>query len=519
MATQALPSDVQSKAQTNAQAKAQPTVLAPAPCAVTGLTATELSVAIHSRALSCREVMRRFLDRIDQVNPSFNAIVSQLPRAQALVQADEHDAMLAAGQSKGFLHGMPQAIKDLAHTQGIATTMGSPLMRHFVPQTDGLMAARMKAAGAIVIGKTNVPEFGLGSHTFNTVFGATCNAYNTAKSAGGSSGGAAVALATHMLPVADGSDFMGSLRNPAAWNNVYGLRPTQGLIPMWPAIDVWVSQLGTEGPMARNLADMRQLLAIQAGFDARSPLAMGRLKGASPFQANAIKIVANNAVNVRQSANLAPKNIKIGWLGDLGGHLAMEPGIVGLCEATLARFETAGAVVQPCALGFEPARVWTAWLTWRRWLVAARLAPLLRDPANRMHVKPEALWEHDQAQGLTGEQVMHASAERTAFYQAFMALFDQFDLLALPSAQVWPFDIGTRWPGAIATDNGTQGMDTYHRWMEATIYATFAGAPSLSVPVGFGAVGPGAGLSMGMQLMARPGCDFELLDCASALSA
>jgi amidase len=196
------------------------------------------------------------------------------PADELLAEARVHDALLAQGQRKGWLHGIPQAIKDIAPTVGLPNTMGSPLLANFMPKEDGLMAQRMKAAGCIVIGKTNTPEFGLGSHTFNEVFGATRNAYDLSKTAGGSSGGAAVALATHMLSVADGSDFMGSLRNPAAWNNVYGLRPSQGRVPMWPAQDVWISQLGTEGPMARDVKSLAMLLQTQSGYNVNTPISI-----------------------------------------------------------------------------------------------------------------------------------------------------------------------------------------------------------------------------------------------------
>src|SRR6476469_5864984 len=240
---------------------------------ITDLDADALSRAIHAKDVSCREVMRATLDRIGAVNPQVNAIVSLQDERDLLRQADSRDAALARGESLGWMHGMPQAIKDAAETKGIPSTLGSPLLRDHVPTVDALMVARMKAAGCIVVGKTNTPEFGLGSHTFNEVFGVTRNAYDPGKSAGGSSGGAAVALATKMLPVADGSDFMGSLRNPAAWNNVYGFRPSQGRVPRWPAGDVWVALLSTEEPMGRNVLDGAALLDIQAGYDPRVPTA------------------------------------------------------------------------------------------------------------------------------------------------------------------------------------------------------------------------------------------------------
>jgi amidase len=337
-----------------------------------------------------------------------------------------------------------------------------------------------------VVGKTNMPEFGLGSHTFNTLFGATLNAWDASVSAGGSSGSAAVALAQRLLPVANGSDFMGSLRNPAAWNHVFGMRPSQGRVPFWPASDVWVSQLGTEGPMARSVADLTQLLAIQAGHDARVPLSID-----SAF-----------VPPLLDGSTSALKDLRIGWLGDLGGHLALEPGIAALCEQALQRCESEGAHVEALTKpGFDANAVWQAWLVWRRALVAPRIAPLLqRDAAAREHIKPEALWEHDQAQGTTVMDLMRASEARSTFLQ---------QLLALPATQVWPFAVGERWPQQIAG----RTMDTYHRWTEATLYATFAGRPATSVPAGFHANGRWPG---GLQLIGRPRRDAALLRIAAA---
>jgi amidase len=230
---------------------------------LTTLGAADLSDAIHAREYSCREVMAAFLDRIDERNPALNAIVSRRDRDVLMDEASECDQEIAHDLSRGWMHGIPQAIKDLAETRGLRTTMGSPLFADHVPDVDALMVARMKAAGCLVVGKTNVPEFGKGSHTFNEVFGATRNPYDTARSAGGSSGGAAVALATRMLPVADGSDYMGSLRNPAGWNNVFGFRPSQGRVPSHPERDQYLSQMGTEGPMGRTVVDVAMLLGTR----------------------------------------------------------------------------------------------------------------------------------------------------------------------------------------------------------------------------------------------------------------
>jgi amidase len=461
---------------------------------ITDLPAHALSRAIHDRDVSCREVMQATLARIEAFNPTHNAIVSLREPDLLLRDAGACDAELHAGRDRGWMHGMPQAIKDIPPVAGMRTTLGSPLLRDFVAKDDDLMVQRMKAAGCIVIGRTNTPEFGLGSHTFNEVFGITRNAYDPAKSAGGSSGGAAVALAMRMLPVADGSDFMGSLRNPAAWNNVFGLRPSQGRVPAWPAPDVWVTQLGTEGPMGRTVRDVAMLLDTQAGFDPRSPLSLDtRERFADDLD------------------GLDCRAVRVGWLGDLDGYLAMEPGVLDACEQGLARLAACGCPVAPLRAAFAPAEVWQAWLAWRRWLVASRIAPFLVKPANRELVKPEALWEHDQAAQLTGADVLRASAQRSSFYQQILGHFAECDVLALPTAQVWPFDATLRWPAEIAG----RAMDTYHRWMEVVIYATFAGLPCISIPVGFDA----RGLPMGMQLIGPPRGERALLRLAHAYEA
>ena len=461
---------------------------------LTDLDASALSRLIEARHVSCREVMAAYLRRIEALNPVLNAIVSLRDGDALLGEAAACDAALARGDRAGWLHGVPQAIKDIALTAGIPTTMGSPLLRGFVPARDGLMVERMRAAGCIVVGKTNTPEFGLGSHTFNEVFGVTRNPFDPRRSAGGSSGGAAVALASRMLPVADGSDFMGSLRNPAGWNNVFGFRPSQGRVPSWPAADVWVTQLGTEGPMGRTVEDVARLLDIQAGPDIRTPLAL-----------------AHHASFAAGLAGAGAVGVRVGWLGNLGGHLPVEPGLLDVCGQALRRLEDLGADIEPVAPTFSPTGVWQTWLTWRRWLVAGRIAPHVATPDGRAHVKPEALWEHDQAAGLTGADVLRASAERTMFFHQMLALFRRVDFLALPSAQTWPFDAALRWPTHI---DGVE-MDTYHRWMEVTIYATLAGLPCISVPAGFGT----GGLPIGLQIIGPPQADLAVLRLAKAYEA
>ncbi len=462
---------------------------------ITEWTASALSAAIHAKTVSCRDVMQAYLARIQQINPTVNAIINMVDASDLLAQADARDAQLARGESMGWMHGMPQAIKDLSNAKGLPTVQGSPLLSNFVPQEDGLMAARMRAAGCIVIGKTNTPEFGMGSHSFNSVFGVTRNPYDLSKTAGGSSGGAAVSLITRMLPLADGSDFMGSLRNPAAWCNVFGMRPSQGRVPMWPASDAYISQLSTEGPMARTVQDLARLLTTQAGPDPRCPLA---LTDSVDFSVALDRLDCNK--------------VKIGWLNDLSGYLAFEDGISAVCEQALKRFEGLGCSVMPTSLGYAPEKVWDAWLVWRRALTGARIAPYLLNPKNREQIKPEALWEHDQFTQLTGAELVGASVQRTAFYQHMLSLFEQYDFLALPSAQVWPFDTSLRWPQQINGLHGQRQMDTYHRWMEVTIYATFAGLPAISVPAGFDA----RGLPMGLQIIGKPQADSAVLQIARA---
>jgi amidase len=458
---------------------------------ITQLGALDLSRAIHTKQVSCREVMASTLSQIDRLNPQSQAIVSRVDSDALLALADVRDAQLAKGESMGWLHGIPQAIKDLSNAQGLRTTLGSPLMGSFIASEDGLMAQRMKAAGAIVIGKTNTPEFGLGSHTFNEVFGPTRNAWNPSKSAGGSSGGAAVALAQRLLSVADGSDFMGSLRNPAGWNHVFGMRPSQGRVPLLPTQDVFIAQLGTEGPMGRHVRDVAMLLSTQAGAHPSSPLSL-----------------TSNPSIFSGPLNHDPTGQRIGWLGNLHGYLPMEDGILDVCVSALNRFSGMGCRIDEARLGMPPEQVWSAWLVWRQALVGPRIAPFLVNPAHRAHIKAEALWEHDQSLTLTGAQLMAASASRTHFYLSMLKLFEKFDVLAIPVAQVWPFDVNLRWPHSVAG----RPMDTYHRWMEVVIYATFAGLPSISVPAGFGA----NGLPMGLALMGKPQGDWDLLKLAHA---
>ena len=462
---------------------------------ITSLTAQALSAAIHDRKLSSREVMQAYLARIHRLNPHYNALIHLAADDDLLRQADARDAQLASGESMGWLHGIPHAIKNTAHVLGFPSDFGCPLLQGVMPQHDQIIAERIKAAGAIIIGKTNIPELGLGSHTFNKIHGTTRNAWDTSVSAGGSSGGAAVALAHQMLPVADGSDFMGSLRNPAGWNNVFGMRPSQGLVPRWPRAEFWLHQLAIEGPMARNVRDLAQLLATQAGADPRDPMSLGTAYALPSNWPDASSL----------------KGLRIGWLGSLNGHLALETGVLAVCEQALSRMTAAGAEVEPLSsgLGFDPEAVWEAWLVWRRALTAANVRGLIKLPRARELLESKTLWEYDQAEGLLYTEFEMASEVRSTFYNAMLKLLSRFDVLALPVAQVWPFPAEQAWPTQITG----RTMDTYHRWMECTIYATMAGLPAMSVPAGFDGSGR---WPMGLQLIGQPNGDGALLEVAAA---
>src|SRR5579872_6596711 len=456
---------------------------------LTAMSAVELSKAIHSKSVSCVEVMTAYLDHIERLNPKVNAIVSLQDRAGLLRQAAERDSQLAAGRSLGWMHGFPHAVKDLASTKGIRTTRGSPLTDR-VPTEDAILVERLKASGAIIIGKTNTPEFGLGSHTYNAVFGTTLNAYDQSKAAGGSSGGAAVSLALRMLPVADGSDMMGSLRNPGAFNNVFGFRPSFGRVP-GKSDELFLEQLGYSGGMGRSVADIAMLMSVMAGPDPRAPLS-----------------IEQNPALFTETLSRDLHGARLGWLGDLGGHLPFEPGILDLCKRSFQVFQSLGCVVEELRPNFPPQQIWDTWLTLRHWLVGGELESLYADPAKRAQMKPEAQWEVEGAYGLSALDTYHASQKRTSWYQAAAELFERFDYLLIPSAQVFPFDASLHWPKSI---HGVS-MDTYHRWMEVVVPASLLGHPVLNVPVGFGP----QGLPMGMQIIGRHHADQSVLQLGYA---
>ncbi|MDW6026104.1 amidase [Mesorhizobium sp. BAC0120] len=461
----------------------------PRPSELCRFPATALARMIAERQVSASEVVAAYLDRIDEVNGTVNAIVSLRSRGQILAEAKAADAAQAAGVRPGPLHGLPIAIKDLAQTKGLRTTFGSRIFADFVPEEDSYFVSRMRDAGAIIIGKTNVPEFGFGSQTYNDVFGATRNAFDPRLSSGGSSGGAAVALALHMVPLADGSDLCGSLRNPAGWNNVFGFRTSPGRVAAGPSTELYLSQMSVEGPMARSVADLALLLGVQAGYDPRSPLSLD-----GDFRSSAEK---------RKEMPW-----RIAWLGDLGGHLPMEDGVLDACESALRGAEAGSFRIEPVIPDFDYEGLWEAFVMLRHASSGMSLKIHYDDAQQRELLKPEAIWEIEGGLSLTAPQIYAASTVRSAWYKTVLSLFERYDLLALPTAQVFAFDAELHWPAEIAG----RGMDSYHRWMEVTALATMAGCPAIAVPAGFDV----SGRSMGIQLIGRPRADAEVLSAAAS---
>ena len=454
------------------------------------LDAVALSSAIKSKRVSCAEVMNSYLDHIDRFNPHVNAIVSLQNRGDLLKQAKSRDEQLARGEYLGPMHGFPLAIKDLEPTKGIRTTLGSPLFKDFVPKTDAIFVERMKRAGSIIIGKTNVPEWGLGSQTYNNVFGTTLNAYDQSKTCGGSSGGAAVALALRMLPVADGSDHAGSLRNPAAFANIFALRPSFGRVPS-DMVDAFMPSLSVHGPMARTIPDLAMLLTVQSGYDARAPLS-----------------IKEDPAIFSGSLERDFKGTRIAWLGDIGGYLPFETGVLDLCKRSLKVFEQLGCIVEEAQPDFPVEQIWRNWLKIRASQVGARFKQFYDDPAKRALMKPELQWEIENGMRLRADEIAEAGEVRSAWYHAVRRFFERYDYFIIPSAQVFPFDASTHWPKEI---NG-KAMDTYHRWMEVAVVVTMSGCPALGAPAGFNE----NGLPMGIQIVAPNHAEMSCLQLAHA---
>lgn len=445
------------------------------------------AAAIAARELSCLELMTATLARIDRLNPRFNAIVALRDREALLTEARAHDARLARGEKPGPLFGLPMAVKDMEDVAGLPTAKGSPLLRDFVPAKDSVMVRRLREAGAIIIGKTNIPEFAFGSYSTNPVYGPTRNAYDEALSAGGSSSGASVAVALRMLSVADGSDYGGSLRNPAGWNNIYGLRPSFGRIPR-EDLDAWTVTMAVLGPMARNPEDLALLLSVQAGHDGVAPLS-----------------IPGDGAEFRGSLDSDLKGKRIAWVGDFGGAIPFEPGVLEVARSAMAVFEQLGCVVEDAVPEFDMAELWQAFVTLRN----SHAAPALdfyRDPVKRALLPLSALYEVERGLGLSAFDVAAASQVRTRWTRAVSRFLERYDFWALPTAQLFAFPVETRWPAEVAG----RPMGSYHEWMQCVVPGTMSGCPVIAVPGGFDE----RGRAMGVQIAGRDRGELDLLKLA-----
>ncbi|MBI3942928.1 MAG: amidase [Chloroflexi bacterium] len=446
------------------------------------LPAVELANLIRTKQLSAREVMAAHLAQIERINPQVNAIVTLLPDL-AMRQAEAADAALAQGKDLGPLHGLPIAHKDLTVTKGIRTTWGSPIYRDFVPDQDALIVERLKQAGALTIGKTNTPEFGAGSQTYNPVFGATLNPYDLTKTCGGSSGGAAVALACGLLPIADGSDMGGSLRNPASFCNIVGFRTSPGRVPVWPSLVGW-SPLSVQGPMARTVQDVTLMLSAIAGPDPRSPIS-----------------IAEPGTLFNRPLERDFTGTRIAWSRNLG-MLPIDARITTTIDQQRPVFESIGCIVEDGQPDFTDAD--EIFKVLRAWSFELTYNGLLQQ--HRDKIKETVIWNVEEGQKLTGPQIGRAEVKRTELYHRVRQFMETYEFLILPVNQVPPFDVTQPY---ITEINGVK-LGTYIDWMSTCYYITVTGLPAISVPCGF----TPEGLPVGVQIVGRHQDDFGVLQLA-----
>jgi amidase len=446
------------------------------------LSAVDLAARIRKKSVSAREAMAACLAQIERVNPRVNAVVT-LVAERAMADAARADEMLARGTATGPLHGLPVAHKDLVYTAGIRTTHGSPFYRDHVPTSDSVIVTRIRDAGAVTLGKTNTPEFGAGSQTFNTIFGATRNPYDLGKTCGGSSGGAAVALACGMMPIADGSDTGGSLRNPAAFCNVVGFRPSPGRVPRDSGS--W-SPLSVSGPMGRSVADVALFLSAIAGPDLRSPLS-----------------IADDGARFRTALARTFKGVRVAWWKELGG-IPFEPEIRRVVDANRKVFNDLGCIVEEAEPDYTG--VDEAFPTLRYVGNYPRYAEFARQRADWL--KDTIKFEMAQAERLTGADVGRALTRQTRMYEQSRQFFERYEYFVLPVTQVAPFDVDLPYPTEVA---GTR-MSTYIDWMRSCWYITFMANPAISVPGGFTT----GGLPVGLQIVGRHREDWSVLQLAHA---
>ncbi|GAB2884666.1 amidase [Nocardioides pacificus] len=454
----------------------------------TDSTAREMAAAVAAKEVSARELLELHLTRISERNPELNAIVS-LDEERARAGALAADEALASGAETGPLHGLPFAVKDTHAVGGWRTTYGSPLFADHVPERDELLVERIRGAGAVLIGKTNVPEFAAGSHTFNKVFGTTLNPHDPSRSAGGSSGGAASALASGMVPLADGSDMGGSLRNPASFCGVVGLRPSLGRVPEWPLYNQWETT-SVGGPMARNVGDLALLLSVLAGPDARAPHALG-----DPGSSFAPPL----------SGSLA--GVRVAVSVDLGAAFEVDDEVASVVEESAGVFARSGAHVASAHPDLHEAD--DTFRTLRAWHFQAKFGRLLAE--NPDAFKPSLADNIRAGEALTGADVARAYTQRTALSERMRVFFESYDVLVLPVSQVPPFPADQEFPSAI---NG-RPMATYLDWMRSAYFITVTGCPAIAVPAGT----TSDGLPVGIQIVAPHGGERRLLEIAAAFEA
>jgi len=441
--------------------------------------AVKLARLLRARKLSASELMQAFIAQIERVNPKVNAVITFLPE-QALKAAKAVDRR----KSSAPLAGLPIAYKDLVATKGIRTTYGSPIYADHVPTEDHLLVERLSAAGAITLGKTNTPEFGAGSQTFNEVFGATRNPYDLTKTCGGSSGGGAVAVACGMLPFADGSDLAASLRNPGNFCNIVGFRPTPGRVPAWPVANGW-GTLSTLGPMARTVEDTAFLLSAMAGPDRRAPAS-----------------IAEPGTIFSRPLKRSFKKTRVAWSRDLGG-LPMDPRVTAVLESQKHTFKALGCIVEDAEPDLSAAT--EAFHTLRALGFLDRLA-LLRQ--HRDKLKDAVIWNIEQGLKLTGEEVARGNELRTQVFHRLRAFLERYEFLLCPVNQVPPFPVEEEYPTEIA---GVK-LDNYIDWMKSCYFISTASHPAISVPAGF----TPQGLPVGIQIVGRYRDDFGVLQIAHA---
>ncbi len=435
---------------------------------------------LRRKEISARELLKAHLKQIARLNPHVNAIVT-LVEDQARKRAAELDEEAAHGRFAGPLHGLPVAHKDITETKGIRTTFGSPIFRDYVPARNEIIIERMQQAGAVTIGKTNTPEFGAGSQTFNTIFGATRNPWDLSKTSGGSSGGAAAALACGMLSIADGSDVGGSLRNPASFCSVVGFRPSPGRVPSWTA--GW-NPLGVVGPMARTVEDIALMLSAIAGPDVQAPL--------STPQAGSI---------FASSLDRDPKGLRIAWCETLGG-LPFDPRVRAVFDAQRSKFEALGCVVEDAEPDFSGAD--ESFRVLRALLFYQGLGSLLH--SHRDQMKATVIQELERGARLTGPEIAEAETKRSELFARFGRFMQACDFLVLPTVQVPPFDLTQEY---VAEIDGVP-MRSYIDWMGSCYFVTMTALPAISVPAGFTL----EGLPVGLQIMGRHHDDFGVLQLA-----